>query len=510
MNRKAIHEFAEQFLNAYRGPAPALPLALLLRNGFGERCERLGFAMDGGEAFMKAVSSKAFFEAQTLALRVNEIEDAVLLGSAIFSKWRYVTRWCVDPRSREEDDERWFLLAFLRLSLLTAGPEQRPRFRGSVKKFRTASSAGGLRLWTPGDKLEEQLAVCEDGRVWRTESFAAEACGTYRKKRTEWKAPERRAWQRLFAVLTLFAQSGALKRSARDLVCDGSDWKLKLWSGDGDAAEYSGSLHAGLGAVDLSELMREALGCPDVWAFEDRGGEWDLRRVEMTYCPAQGERPPTFRRIAREGMERLAVDRDADALTYVRCEAGGKRTVKLTGGVKELLRQWDVYAPFRKENRMMPAVAPDRMPPVIPGRTPQPGRQGTYRLAACYRGAPKSVWTGNFQADELPEDWESFAETLRDFLGWAVCGRLLDPAWYAWRPRRKGEYIYCRVEFTDGGKTYCYRTEDESIRAGDRVIVPVGPENEPKTARVVSVDYVPPEGAPYPPSKTKVILGRTE
>lgn len=176
MDRKAIHEFAEQFLKLYFTDYP-IELPFPMHEEMGARCEALGFAMDCGQFFMKTYSRKAFFEFRSFARCVNTIYDIGLLGSAIFSRWRYVTRWCADPRSREEDDERWFLLAFLRLALLTAGPEQRPRFCGGVKRFRTASSAGGLRLWTPGDKLEEQLAVCENGRVRRTESFAAEACG---------------------------------------------------------------------------------------------------------------------------------------------------------------------------------------------------------------------------------------------------------------------------------------------------------------------------------------------
>ncbi len=508
MDRKAVHDFAGQFLSVYRGSSPALPISFYLNEAFGESCERLGFVMDCGEAFIRAYSSRAFFKAKELALRINSIHDAALLGSAIFSKWRYLTRWCTDPSMQEEEEERWFILAFLRLEQLTAGPEARPCFRGRVRKFCLTSSAGGFRARTAGYKVRERLTVHEDGRVRRTEIFEAEERGAYRKKRTEWTVSTRHKWKLLFAVLTLFARIDAEERGWGVLGFDCGRWKIKLWNQNRETVEHIGCLWAGLGAVDLSELVREALGRSDLWAFEERGREWDLRRVEMVYCPAQGEVPAPFRRNARDGMERLTVDGETDAMTYVRCAAGDKRTVTLRGGVKEWLRQWDVYAPFRKKNGTPPDTAPDAVQPVILGNASRAGRQGTYRLTAYYRGAPQSVWEGHFQADELPEDWESFAEMLCEVFGRAVCGRLLDPVWYTWRPRRPGESIYCHVSFEEGGKLYCYRTEDESIRPGDRVLVPAGPENETKAVTVVRVEYVRPEDAPYPPAKTKIILGK--
>lgn len=511
MDRKAVHAFAGQFLGAYRGSSPALPISFYLNEAFGESCERLGFAMDCGEAFIRAYSSRAFFKAKELALRINSIHDAALLGSAIFSKWRYLTRWCAAPLEQEEEHERWFLLTFLRLEQLTAGPEAGPCFRGRMRKFRIAASAGGLHAWTAGEKLGERLTVCEDGRVCRTEIFAEEECGEYRKKRTAWTCRNRRGLRRLFEVLTLLARSGVLERGCGVLPCDGSSWAIKLWTRSGVTAKYGGSLWAGLGAVDLSELVRQVLGHSDLWAFGAGGQEWDLVRVEMTYRPAQGDCPPTFRRRAGEGMETLVLDRGDDRLTYCRCGAERKQSIILQGGVAEFLSQWDDAALFAKGGPAEPVCVPDAFPSVILLRTGAAGRRpGTYVLTVRYRGAPKVVWEGCFQQDELPEGWAEFAEEMRRMFTPPAGSRLLDPAAYNWRPRRPGESIYCHVVFEEGGKTYCYRTEDESIRPGDRVLVPVGPENETKAVTVVRVEYVRPEDAPYPPAKTKIILGKVK
>lgn len=509
MDRKAVHAFAEQFLGAYRSSSPAMPISFYLNEAFGETCERLGFAMDRGEAFIRAYSSRAFFEAEALARCVNEIRDAALLGSAIFSKWRYLTRWCEAPLEQEEAHERWFLLAFLRLGQLTAGPAERPRFRGRMKKFRIAASAGGLRAWTAGEKLGERLMVCEDGRVRRTEIFEAGACGGYRKKRTAWTCCSRRGLSLLFAVLTLLARSDALTHGGGVLLCDGGEWSLKLWGRSGETAKYSGSLWAGLGAIDLSELVRRALGRPDLWAFEESGREWDLARVEMTYRPARDDCPPAFRRRACAGMETLVLDREEDRLAYRLCGMEKDRRIVLQGGVAEFLSRWDGSGLFEQAEQGTSAALPDAVPPAFLCRGgAKDSAQGTYVLTVRYRGAPKAVWQGRFQQDELPEEWTEWADEVRTLFTPPAGSRLLDPAVYSWRPRRAGEQIYCHVAFEEGGKTYCYRTEDESIRPGDRVFVPAGPENETKAVTVVRVDYVRPEDAPYPPAKTKSILGK--
>lgn len=68
------------------------------------------------------------------------------------------------------------------------------------------------------------------------------------------------------------------------------------------------------------------------------------------------------------------------------------------------------------------------------------------------------------------------------------------------------KYIYLSVCFEGGGKTYCYLTKDKYIKVNDVVMVPV--PNEPdKPAIVAGVDICTEKDAPYPPEKTKYIIG---
>lgn len=68
-----------------------------------------------------------------------------------------------------------------------------------------------------------------------------------------------------------------------------------------------------------------------------------------------------------------------------------------------------------------------------------------------------------------------------------------------------GRHIYCQVQFTTG-KWYYYRTTDKSIQVGDFVVVPVGLIGEQKIGQVVGIQRYSRFNAPYPVSKTKLII----
>ena len=68
------------------------------------------------------------------------------------------------------------------------------------------------------------------------------------------------------------------------------------------------------------------------------------------------------------------------------------------------------------------------------------------------------------------------------------------------------EYIYCGVEFTPGGKRYHYRTEDPSLKLGDRVLVPVGENGGESVAVIKGIEYFTADRLPYPLDKTKSII----
>ena len=83
-------------------------------------CEALGFKMDCGNSFSE-IHGKAVFDYEALKPMINRISDISLLGSAIYSRWRYFNHWAYNAESILEDNNRkWFLLVLNRLLQLSS------------------------------------------------------------------------------------------------------------------------------------------------------------------------------------------------------------------------------------------------------------------------------------------------------------------------------------------------------------------------------------------------------
>ncbi len=67
-------------------------------------------------------------------------------------------------------------------------------------------------------------------------------------------------------------------------------------------------------------------------------------------------------------------------------------------------------------------------------------------------------------------------------------------------------YTYCSVVFQETDRPYHYRTDDDSINIGDKVVVPVGPDNEERIATVTSIEKHMRISVPFPVEKTKQIM----
>lgn len=75
--------------------------------------------MDGGKAFINAYGYDALDKATGLVEVINKIEDPMLLGSGIFSKWRGITHWSYMYSVIYERNRPWFVAALGRLAELT-------------------------------------------------------------------------------------------------------------------------------------------------------------------------------------------------------------------------------------------------------------------------------------------------------------------------------------------------------------------------------------------------------
>lgn len=86
---KEIHKFAIRWFEKYRDSSTK---EYEVEEGFGDECFALGLDMDCGKAFeAEFPDTIAFNDYEALDKIIEQVKDSSLLGSAIFSKWRYIT-----------------------------------------------------------------------------------------------------------------------------------------------------------------------------------------------------------------------------------------------------------------------------------------------------------------------------------------------------------------------------------------------------------------------------------
>ena len=113
MDNKQIAVFVSEFqskLNDLNVP----DIQIIDDPTIGETFRDFGFIMDTGEVFKLKYGNDAFDKYEALTRIIDSVDDIEVLGSAIFSKWRYYNHW-TGSSIREEGPMKWFNLAINRL-----------------------------------------------------------------------------------------------------------------------------------------------------------------------------------------------------------------------------------------------------------------------------------------------------------------------------------------------------------------------------------------------------------
>lgn len=114
---KRVHDFAVKWCGKFRDQN--ITYIELFDHYMADECAALGFEMDCGQAFSEKYGNAASdFEA--LNRIINDVIDIPLLGSAIYSQWRYFNHWAYDGEEiLESNNCSWFILALSRLAVLS-------------------------------------------------------------------------------------------------------------------------------------------------------------------------------------------------------------------------------------------------------------------------------------------------------------------------------------------------------------------------------------------------------
>ena len=108
----------------------------------------------------------------------------------------------------------------------------------------------------------------------------------------------------------------------------------------------------------------------------------------------------------------------------------------------------------------------------------------------------------------LPEAWPRFIGMIGHRLQLsAMFINIISPSLYL-HGARADEVIYATVRIPEVGRSYYYITNDNSLRKGDKVLVPYGPDHVPTSGEISKIEYFLPEQVPVQMDQVDPIFGR--
>ena len=113
--KKAIHLFAKKWISKIESPDLTFNE---FEDFFGNECTSLGFQMDCGQQFEKLYPNTFDPDSGDIDLIVQTITDIDILGSAVFSQYRYLTHWAFYPELNDHY-RHWFIALLNHMCLLT-------------------------------------------------------------------------------------------------------------------------------------------------------------------------------------------------------------------------------------------------------------------------------------------------------------------------------------------------------------------------------------------------------
>ena len=378
----------------------------------------------------------------------------------------------------------------------------KPLFEGKLKKLQLTSNIISYGLCPePDEEIEQRLTIKENGRVWVTHYCYGENRKHSLLRKDTFGISLEAARKILGSCAYCFSE---LKRTG--FFTDVGYWNIKLTNTDGKEFKINGSIGFDLkcGIDYLSNIIRKNLGKDDLFVFD--GNPDSIGRLELLYHRITKNKSniyldgSLFDQMTIDNSERLVIDGKTDTIKYSRKIGSGcmvTSTYHIEGVVSDLLDKI-------KESAFSNTLGnpPDAIDDSLDSKE--------YKITVFTKHGKKHTITGSYDKHGLPICWPDIIAEIVDFLSCYGIGEIFDKHIFGKAKRRESDLIFCNVEFEDGGRTYCYLADNDDYVEGDLVVVPTGSENREAIVRIESIEYHPPEEAPFPLKKIKHILRRCD
>jgi hypothetical protein len=394
---KQIQDFAVKWCDKFRDQN--INYIELVDHWMADDCAALGFEMDYGHAFER-VYGGAVHNCDELDKVIDNVTDIQLLGSSIYSRWRYFNHWAYDGAEILEPKNRgWFILELSRLVLLSGNNPF--IFQGTLKKMRIVSnniSYGPLPELD--EEVEQHITINDEGRVWFSGYNFGRTGEKYEKARSKNFKIKKASVEKLLNAITAYFGNEYIEIFATDI----GDWVMELTNTEGVTYKFRGSLCADFDyeGTDLSDLVRDTVGMDDLYVFDGNCKPDVINRITLDYHRGTRIKPKevledaTWEFVTWDYTEQLIIDRETETLEHVQnigtgCKVSHKYEIE--GGIESLLENFDAEELFTNIEGN-----PDDV-------IETPNENKDYTITIDYKKNPQRIITGSYDKNGLPEDF---------------------------------------------------------------------------------------------------------
>ena len=110
-------KYIDYFLNDF-DPESSSYYVFFESQMFPHECWSLGFEMNCAQSFMEAYGEEAWRNERELSEVIDKMNNLSIMGSGLFSQWRYWSHWSWGKAT--EEDKKWFLILLRRMQELAS------------------------------------------------------------------------------------------------------------------------------------------------------------------------------------------------------------------------------------------------------------------------------------------------------------------------------------------------------------------------------------------------------
>lgn len=471
----------------------------LFDNSFKVDCDSFDFNLS--DTFEKTYGISAYYYTDLNTI-IDTIYDIQLLGSAIYTKWYNLNKlFSNSPEILNEENRLWFIIAFDKLSFLTA--KNSPLFIKTPQMIRFVSNIIAFGPYPqPSDIVEQHLTINLEGKVWFSSYCYGEGEGKYKKLETKNKKIDKTLAQDILSKISKYFINQDIYYNKTDV----GSWSMYIKNTEKEEFNIEGSIYSNyeVDGVDLSSYIRESLEMDYLFLFDGNTYSDKINKIIIdyknnidNYFVKSWLNESSF--LVIEDIEKLIIDRKTESLEILQ-KIGNQSTIfhkyEIKSEISRLLDdlyEYELFDYLDKNNDKNTEVKGDKK---------------DYTVTVEFNKHSNNYLHESFNLYEMPKYFEKLVQKINNFIKDYGFGEIFNPLISKKRLRAKNDYIFCSVTFDNSNKSYYYITEDESIEVGDLVSVRTNNDDNLTMGKIINIEYFNKNNVPFPIKKTKHIISK--